>query len=662
MQKEKLYPIIAEITKDDGATEKYAAQILDLLLEIDPERISPEYAAAYASGDPGGAIGHLAGYYRGRPDNTVSTLSAKGDFDARVADNASLGIMREVNIDWHFPDGKVDFLFDPTGLVGVVNHEWLWQLNRHRYWIEMARAYTASADLKYARAFRDQMLTWVASTEPPEKHNAPGSAWRTIESGIRLLGSWQVAFDGFRKAPVIEDVTLIIMIASMLKQTKHLIANPTKGNWLMMEMNGAYSFSALFPELRCAEENRRIATAHLLREMEGQILPDGMHNELSPDYQLVVINCATNFVNLARSVGLASEIPDSFTELIKRTADAAIRLMTPGFTQPRTNDTFTILTNRFAERAISVLGETPEYLYALTEGREGSAPSGESASDFLDYAGFVVMRSGYTPDASYLCFDVGPLGMGHEHQDKLNINLYKGNEELIYDDGGGQYDLSEVRRYAIGGLSHNLLTVDGMAENRYEPKLSTSAIDASFLTDKNRDYAKGDYADGFGKDRLMLARHTREIRFEKPDLFIVRDSVESLDGREHEYGLLFQLDTLSVKPFEAHSNALVSDYGRKYDVAIVPIEDQSDVYVTTESEMTEPYFAGWYNGRNESNLHPSTTVKRRVRSAKNFVFTTLLIPFETEKGLPEIEKIGSDQLRVTVGAKTYTVDLGRLDV
>ena len=114
---------------------------------------------------------------------------------------------------------------------------------------------------------------------------------------------------------------------------------------------------------------------------------------------------------------------------------------------------------------------------------------------------------------------------------------------------------------------------------------------------------------------------------------------------------------------EEYKNGVISDFGRKYEIAMIPLDDDSeDVELNALSAVKEPILRGWYNGRNESNLHPSTTVKRRVRSAKDFVFTTLLIPFETEKGLPEIEKIGSDQLRVTVGAKTYTVDLGRLDV
>ena len=140
----------------------------------------------------------------------------------------------------------------------------------------------------YAEAFEKEVLRWIWQTDIPEKWNGPGSAWRTIECGLRLLGNWQIAFDAFRKSPSIHDVSLLLVIASMHRQAVHLALHPTKKNWLMMEANGLYTFSALFPELSDSAAHRKLATEHLLRELEKQILPDGMHDELSPDYQGVV--------------------------------------------------------------------------------------------------------------------------------------------------------------------------------------------------------------------------------------------------------------------------------------------------------------------------------------------------------------------------------------
>lgn len=113
--------------------------------------------------------------------------------------------MEEVNIPWKFPEGRVNFLFDPTAVEGPVNHEWLWQLNRHGYWGDMAKAFASTGDAKYARQFNIQLRDWVAQTDCPAQWNGPGSAWRTIEAGLRLMGSWPVAFDIFRHSPEFTD-------------------------------------------------------------------------------------------------------------------------------------------------------------------------------------------------------------------------------------------------------------------------------------------------------------------------------------------------------------------------------------------------------------------------------------------------------------------------
>jgi hypothetical protein len=81
-----------------------------------------------------------------------------------------------------------------------------------------------------------------------------------------------------------------------------------------------------------------------LEALEGQILPDGLHDELSPDYQSVVMHCSADFYNLAVRLGQADEIPASFVELMHRTAHAAVLLSTPALIQPKTNDCFAIPT------------------------------------------------------------------------------------------------------------------------------------------------------------------------------------------------------------------------------------------------------------------------------------------------------------------------------
>lgn len=119
----------------------------------------------------------------------------------------------------------------------------------------------------------------------------------------------------------------------------------------------------------------------------------------------------------------------------------------------------------------------------------------------------------------------------------LNIHLYRGDEELIYDDGGGQYEISEARNYALSSLAHNTVSVDSLPQNRTAPYQYTEPYDAHFVSCDAFDYAEGVYDDAFGQTKP--ASHMRQVRFCKPGFFVVRDTLLSMDGDAHDYELLF---------------------------------------------------------------------------------------------------------------------------
>ena len=657
--KEQLIRIVSALTDNEAAKEKYALHLQLLLDSIDPDKIGNEYKTALLNNDAEVALGSLVKHFRVRPLNPLPGLSANGEFNVAAAERVVNGYAREVNIDWHFEGGEIDFLFDPTEIKGPRNHEWLWQFNRHGGWATLARAYVGTGDERYTAAFQRQLLKWIAQTDIPEKWNAPGSAWRTIECGIRMLGVWHIAYDGFVRSKEFNDIVLLLMIASMHKHVLHLVAHPTARNWLMMEMNGVFTVSALFDEFKSAKENRGIAAKYLLDELKIQVYPDGMHNELSPDYQFVVLSCACNFYSLAKELGLASEIPSAFTDLIKDTVNAAIKLSTPGFTQPRTNDCYTMKTEGYTARAEALFGKTDEYSFVNTKRAEGAPPKGETASVFLPYSGFVAMRNDWSADSAYMCFDVGPLGAAHVHQDKLNINIYKGNEELVFDDGGGQYEISDARRYACSGYGHNVLLVDGMAQSRKAPLINDTPIDAGWVTTPEFDYAFGEYGDEYGAEGTKPVDHKREIRFCKPDLFVIKDTITSKDGLDHDLEILFRLDTTKVNVLEQYKNSIVSDFGKKYDIVLVALDDDGAV-LKTVSGATEPMMQGWYNGRNEANLHKAITVSREVKGVKQFRFTTLAIPITSGEEIPTVTK-ENGIITVKVGEKQYCIDLDSLN-
>jgi hypothetical protein len=201
--------------------------------------------------------------------------------------------------------------------------------------------------------------------------------------------------------------------------------------------------------------------------------------------------------------------------------------------------------------------------------------------------------------------------------------------------------------------------VDGLAQTREEPKVSTEPIDAGWITNDVFDYATATYDSTFGG--VKSATHKREVRFCKPGFFIVVDTLTSVDGAAHDYELLFHLDTTKAKILEEYKNSVISEYGGEYEIAIISLDgDGADIKLECVSGSTDP-IKGWYNGRNGEFLHEAMTVSRKVSGAEDFKFITLLAPVKAGGELPTVTQNDDGTLGVTFEGQSYTVDIDNLN-
>ena len=161
---------------------------------------------------------------------------------------------------------------------------------------------------------------------------------------------------------------------------------------------------------------------------------------------------------------------------------------------------------------------------------------------------------------------------------------------------------------------------------------------------------------------IKSATHKREVRFCKPSFFVVSDTLTSADGNEHDYEALFHLDTTKVNELSDYKNGVIPDYGKDYEIVMIPIDEETaPVELKTVSAVTEPQMQGWYNGRNESDLHEAITVSRKVSKVKDFKLTTLFFPVKAGEPLPLVTKNESRTLNVYFEGKEYTLDLNELN-
>ena len=87
----------------------------------------------------------------------------------------------------------------------------------------------------------------------------------------------------------------------------------------------------------------------------------------------------------------------------------------------------------------------------------------------------------------------------------------------------------------------------------------------------------------------------------------------------------------------------------------------AEVTVKTVSAVTEPMMQGWYNGRNENNLHEAITVSRAVSGVKDYVFTTLFFPIKRGEPLPTVKKNTDGTVQVSFNGKEYSINLNELN-
>ena len=667
--------LCAAVAGENSVTKR--DEVLQILFkEIDGSRIGAEYLSACSRKDEAGMIRAVAKYYRSRPQSAYLLNKIKNSpYSVETAERAIRNDVTVINIPWQF-DGKINWIFNPTWKSKPVNNEWLWQLGRMYFWNDMIHCYQEKNDIRFAKAFDTQLRSWIFQADKKKALAGPGShnTWRTIEAGIRLLYSWPAAFEVFRKSPEVSDESLCLMLGSMFEQAEFLRNNHKKrSNWLLMEMSGVYTFASEYPEFKASQKLRQYSAKLFSKAFCGQMMPDGMHDELSPDYHWVSLKCAKNFIDQAQQNRRMNELPDELPRAFENGFKAFVELATPGLTAPRTNDCYTFNLPKIMNTALENFPDNELFKWVASERKAGRAPSDNpTASRFLEYAGFIAMRSNWDKDALYCCFDVGPLGMGHWHWDKLNINIYKGCEELIYDDGGGQYEFSPFRWYGRSSADHNTVLVDGLIQMRDLPKKVTRPIDAKFVSNEKFDYAKSSYTDTFGfmkfdgtdGDVIPLSKpatHTREVRFCKPEFFCVVDTLKSVDGKVHDYELRFQLNTLKTRKVRKYPGAVLSDYdGNEYDILILPLYPEK-LKTATASGRRKPLMAGWFIGRNDMTRHKATTVMMTAEQQKNFTFATLLIPVRKNGALPEVKTLGKKRFGVKINGKSFEIDLSKLN-
>lgn len=545
----------------------------------------------------------------------------------QTAENACRNLLTSCNFPHQFGE-HIDWSINPTP---NKYSEWTWQLSRHPFWAALGQAYRFTGDEKYAEAYVRQIRGWIIDNPLPKSAaNGVGSRWRTIESGIRTASSWPDAFFSCLNAKAFDDDSIIMVVKSFYEHALHLRDFPTSNNWLCMEMNGLYHIGTLFPEFRQAKEWRDYAAKRLYDEMDLQVYPDGAQRELAPGYHGVSLH---NFLGTYRIAKLNDQpLPADYIPRLERMYQTYLNYCSPTGCMPALNDSGWGNVRKLLQQGHEFFPNRTDFLYIATQGRQGTLPT--FTSNFMPYAGWYNLRSGWGPLDLFCNFEVGPFGAGHQHEDKLSFNLYAYGKRLLTEGGIYAYDTSEWRKYVLSARAHNVVRVDGLDQNRREGGQYNNIdqpLTNRFLTTPVFDFAEGRYDEGFGRGRKLKVTHTRSILFVKPHYWLVLDVMTPPDDQPHSYESWFHLNTARADILP-NLKAAISTDPTSANLLILPLNPAAlDLRLISGQE--KPEVQGWI-AQNTYKTIPVATPTFTAKAAGQLLVPYLFLPLQPGQDNP----------------------------
>ena len=524
---------------------------------------------------------------------------------------------------------KVDWEYNPT-YNGY--EEWPWQLNRHHEFRCLGYIYRKTGDEKYARAYATLLRSWIESAECPEDISGYKTiTWRTIEAGIRMGKNWHYAIHAFLNSPAVDDHLWALTFKSIWEHAYRVTKNPTKNNWLIMEMTGLIHIANMYTFFRESDAWREYGFHRMTEEHSIQLYDDGFQFELSTGYHWV---CIMNYQFVVdNSLLYDAKIPEKFMAGIRKMYSMYPKLVRPDGKLPDINDGGSSFVPKLMEIGLQYFPNDAELL-AFRDGtdREKYIPK----TVVMPYSGMVVMRDGFESDGIWAFFESAPFGKSHQHEDKLNFLLYAYGKNMLDDSGNFIYDSSDMRKYILSTRSHNTGLVDGMGQNRRRnyhwqrediQKLSDLCVEEK----DGMTTASGSYHEGYGPD-LLPVTHKRTVYYYRNGIggsdpfFLLYDSFSAEDGLAHTYEASFQL---GKEPLTIKDGKAIVDYGDGVSLHIIGTGAMKTVTASKNP------FMGFRKNTTPGNVeHYPAPVLSFSADSEKAVLVTILYP--AKKSVPNL--------------------------
>ncbi|MBI4003142.1 MAG: alginate lyase family protein, partial [Nitrospira defluvii] len=485
-------------------------------------------------------------------------------------------------IDWH-RDFKSGYRWNPDqcflditpGHKAGVDIKVPWELSRGQHLVLLAQTALLAGESKYSSECVAQMTDWIVANPP-----GYGVNWACpMDVAIRAV-NWLWALALVAESSVVNDAWLAEVLAMLVAHGRYLMANlevrddGVTTNHYLADVVGLLYLGLCLKEVREAERWQAFAVRELVREMDRQVLPDGVHYESSLSYHRLVTEMFLSSAALCRQHGI--ELPGAFHTRLAKMCDFVLGYTKPNGLAPQIGDgdngRLHILTGYgrvdvrdhrhllavgglFYDRADWLAVAGPSWVEGLWFGglRHGArmvaaanvAPPPRSGA-FPD-GGFYILRE-QKDYVLFNCNSPGTSGVGtHKHNDLLSLDIQLSGEDILVDPGCFLYtsDPQAYNRFRRTAY-HSTVRVDQAEQNRVIPgKLFCLHPDSRphVLQWEIGQPVEQVAAEHNGYGRLSdPVRHRREVQYHRANgSWRVIDHLSSVAGRSQSHRLEWTL-------------------------------------------------------------------------------------------------------------------------
>src|ERR1051326_4114428 len=419
------------------------------------------------------------------------------------------------------------------------------ELNRHQHIVALAKAYFLTGVERYSQEAVSQMDRWIDQNPP-----SVGINWQSsLEIAIRSI-SWMWTIFLLLPSRSLTDGAASRIGRSLFAQIDHVDRFPSlfssPNTHLIGEATALFLAGSVFSGAGQSGRWQRRGADWLIREIELQVTPDGVHGELSSYYHCYTFDFLLQALTLSKLNGF--EFPDSMSKQRDQMMEFLRHFTRNDGTLPLVGDddggrALAIVSNNYRSPRFSEEMFWLQHVAAIA-GHVTLMPALPCETDvFYPAAGYAIQRSGWGPHGGQVIFDCGGLGMfngGHGHADALALVLDAGGTEILAARGTFVYNGSpEWRNFFRSTGAHNTVVVDNSDQSTpdgtFKWRRKTQCHVVQHVSDEAFNYVEAEH-DGYC-DAPFNITHCRSVLHIRPDLWVV---VANLMGTsEHMFDFYF---------------------------------------------------------------------------------------------------------------------------